>query len=219
MTHQPTDEELLQETRILRNARSDAKTPPLRHDVPLRSTLSVIDGLRSSPVLDTTNDIYGILLSLNAVSAYAVKAAAEHPLFVVHGGHISGLAMECRSVLDAVQSALPLLFQSTGRPAYTVETPEVAELRGRDGWLVGLDDEHAEPYALAWFARLIALLMEKLEAVLHWAKERELRTPAHVVEPLIERIQSLHRALTNAVAADQSSSEAQRPTERLRNRP
>jgi hypothetical protein len=217
MTHQPTDEELLQEARLLRKASSEANT--LRRDVPLRSTRSVIADLRSSPAVNTANDIYSILLSLNAVSAYAASAAAEYPMSVVYGEHISGLAMECRSVLDAVQSALPLLFQSIGRPAYSVETVEVTELRNFGDWLLGLGDDHAASYALAWFTRLAALMTEKLQAVLRWANERELHTPARVVEPLIERLQSLHYALTEATAANTTSSEQQRLTERLRNRP
>lgn len=218
MPHQPTDEELLQEARRLRKTGSGVEPPPLRHDVPLRATRSVIDDLRSLPIPDTTNEIYGILLSLNAISAYAAKAAAEHPISPSYGEHLSGLAMECRSVLEAVQSALPLLFQATGRPSYDIETAEVAELRNVGGWIPGLDDRHAEAYALAWFSRLAALLTEKLAGVRRWSTERELGTPVRVVQPLLDRLQSFQHALTEATAANGTASEQQRLTERLRSR-
>ncbi|MCY1668121.1 hypothetical protein [Rhizobium sp. SL86] len=168
---------------------------------------------------DTADDIHGILLSLHAISTYAVKAAAEYPISMAYGARIQGLAMESRSVVDAVQSALPLLFRATGGPIYDVDTAEVEELRKLGGWLAGLDEDPAEAYALAWFARLTAVLNEKLKAVLRWASEHELRQPARLVDPLLERLQWLDYALNEARAADKISSEQQRLINGSRNRP
>lgn len=218
MKHQPTDDELLMEARRFLKAQGETDVPALRRDAPLRSTRSVIADLKSMPSSDAESGIHGTLLSLNAFCAYALETVPAQTLSLAHGERINGLAMQSRQLLDNIQSALPLLFQATGRPAYIVASQEVEDLRNASDWMQKPDDDR-ETDALAWFAQLNALLSEKLGTVLVWADEHQLRKPAALVRPLLDQLRWLRDLIEEAQAVDTSPSKHHRPVSKFRTAP
>jgi hypothetical protein len=219
MKHQPTDDELLMEARRILKAEGKVDPPALRRDTPLRATRSVIADLKSMPSSDAESGIHGTLLSLNTICAYALETVKAQTLSLAQGERVNGLAMQSRPLLDDVQSALPLLFQAIGRPAYLALSQEVEDFLNASGWMQRPDDDAYETDALAWFAQLNALLNEKLNTVLMWADEHQLGKPAALVRPLLDQLRWLQDLIEEAQAADRTSSKHHRPVGKFRTAP